>query len=114
MSQLSRTVIDLDGNDVAMGLAGEQDAHLKILEQRLDCKLTLRGNVLILEGEVDSVEQARAAIDELLTVIRDGRPLDPAIVESLMDSPSTRRASRPRSTATSSGRTAAVRSARAP
>jgi phosphate starvation-inducible PhoH-like protein len=80
-----RTVIDLDGNSIALALAGEHDAHLKILEQRLDCKLTLRGNVLILEGQDDAVGKARAALDELLTVIRSGRPLSPAMVESLMD-----------------------------
>ena len=48
---MARTVIDLDSNSEALALAGEHDAHLKILEQRLDCRLTLRGNVLILEGE---------------------------------------------------------------
>ena len=31
------------------------------------------------------MDKARAAIDELLTVIRGGRPLNPAMVESLMD-----------------------------
>ena len=41
--------------------------------------------MLILEGETDAVEKARAAIEELLTVIRGGRPLNPGIVESLMD-----------------------------
>ncbi len=85
MTQVSRTVIDLDSNSLAMALAGEQDAHLKILEQRLDCRLTLRGNVLILEGEVEAVEKARAAIEELLAVIRGGRPINAGIVESLMD-----------------------------
>ena len=85
MTPVSRMVIDLDSNNVALGLAGEHDAHLKILEQRLDCTLTLRGNVLILEGDTDAVEKARAAIDELLTVIQSGRPLNPGIVESLMD-----------------------------
>jgi len=82
---MSRTVIDLDSNSDALDLAGEHDAHLKILEQRLDCKLTLRGNVLMLEGELAAVEKARAAVEELLTVIRSGRPINPAIVESLMD-----------------------------
>jgi len=80
-----RTVIDLDGNSVALALAGEHDAHLKILEQRLDCKLTLRGNVLILEGPDEAVGKARAALEELVAVIRSGRPLSPAMVESLMD-----------------------------
>ena len=51
MAPVSRTVIDLDSNSVALALAGEHDAHLKVLEQRLDCTLTLRGNVLILEGD---------------------------------------------------------------
>jgi phosphate starvation-inducible PhoH-like protein len=85
VTPVTRMVIDLDSNSVALGLAGEHDAHLKILEQRLDCTLTLRGNVLILEGDTDAVEKARAAIDELLTVIQSGRPINPGIVESLMD-----------------------------
>jgi phosphate starvation-inducible protein PhoH and related proteins len=83
--QVTRTVIDLDSNNVAQALAGEHDAHLKILERRLDCGLTLRGNVLILEGPDEAVGRARAALDELLTVIRSGRPVNPAMVESLMD-----------------------------
>ena len=85
MAQVTRTVIDLDSNNVAQALAGEHDAHLKILERRLDCTLTLRGNVLILEGPDEAVGRARAALDELLTVIRSGRPVNPAMVESLMD-----------------------------
>jgi phosphate starvation-inducible PhoH-like protein len=85
VTQVTRTVIDLDGNSVAQALAGEHDAHLKILERRLDCTLTLRGNVLILEGPDDAVGRARAALEELLTVIRSGRPVNPAMVESLMD-----------------------------
>ena len=85
MTPVVRTVIDLDGNSIALALAGEHDAHLKILEQRLDCKLTLRGNVLILEGPDEAVGKARAALEELVAVIRSGRPLSPAMVESLMD-----------------------------
>lgn len=85
MTQITRTVIDLDSNNVAQALAGEHDAHLKILERRLDCTLTLRGNVLMLEGPDEAVGRARAALDELLTVIRSGRPVNPAMVESLMD-----------------------------
>jgi len=85
VTQVTRTVIDLDSNSVAQALAGEQDAHLKILERRLDCTLTLRGNVLILDGPAEAVARARAALDELLTVIRSGRPVNPAMVESLME-----------------------------
>ena len=80
-----RTVIDLDSNSTALALAGEHDAHLKILEQRLDCSLTLRGNVLTLDGAVEAVDKARSAVDELIAVIRTGRPVNAPIVESLMD-----------------------------
>lgn len=80
-----REIIELENNGVALALAGEHDGHLKILERRLDCGLTLRGNVLTLEGPDDAVERAQAAIEELLAVIASGRPLSPAIVESLMD-----------------------------
>jgi len=82
---VARTVIHLESNSEALALAGEHDAHLKILEQRLDCRLTLRGDMLILEGEPGAVDKAQAAIEELLEVVRTGRPLSPAIVESLMD-----------------------------
>lgn len=82
---MARTVIHLESNSEALALAGEHDAHLKILEQRLDCRLTLRGDMLILEGEPGAVDKAQAAIEELLEVVRTGRPLSPAIVESLMD-----------------------------
>jgi phosphate starvation-inducible PhoH-like protein len=81
----ARSVIELESNAEALTLAGEHDAHLRILEQRLDCRITLRGDVVTLEGGADAVTKARAALDELLTVIRSGRPLSPAIVESLMD-----------------------------
>ena len=85
MPEATRTVIELDSNALALGLAGEHDAHLRVIEARLDCRLTLRGNVLTLEGEPVAVAKARAALEELLTVIRSGRPLNPAMVESLMD-----------------------------
>jgi len=80
-----KRVVDLEDNGVALVLAGEHDAHLKILEQRLDCDLTLRGNVLTFEGTAAPVAKAVAAVQELLTVIRSGRPVSPAMVESLMD-----------------------------
>ena len=80
-----RTVIDLDSNSTALALAGEHDAHLKILEQRLDCSLILRGNILTLDGADEAVDKARSAVDELIAVIRSGRPVNAPIVESLMD-----------------------------
>ena len=85
MAESVHTALNLESNAEALALAGEHDANLKILEARLDCRLTLRGDVLMFEGEEKRVAKAEAAIAELLTVIRSGRPVSPAIVESLMD-----------------------------
>jgi phosphate starvation-inducible PhoH-like protein len=80
-----RVTQELESNALALSLAGEHDAHLKILERRLDCMLTLRGNQLIFEGSANDVDKAQAAVQELLSVIRSGRTVSPPMVESLMD-----------------------------
>jgi phosphate starvation-inducible PhoH-like protein len=80
-----KKLIDLEDNDTALALAGEHDAHLKILEQRLDCDLTLRGTMLTFDGAGAAVDKSVAAVEELLAVIRSGRSVSPAMVESLMD-----------------------------
>ena len=85
MPAVTHSAVDLGANSIALALAGEHDANLKILEDRLACTLTMRGNVLLLDGEQEAVTQACSAIEELISVIRSGRPLSPAIVESLMD-----------------------------
>ncbi|MGO8683941.1 MAG: PhoH family protein, partial [Thermoleophilia bacterium] len=80
-----RVTDELESNSLALALAGEHDAHLRVLAQRLDCTVTLRGNQLIFAGSPANVAKARSAIHELLTVIRSGRAVNPAMVESLMD-----------------------------
>ncbi len=82
--QTDRVVIDLAGNDTALAFAGERDAHLRIIEKYLSCRLVLRGDQLTLEGEAEAVARAHEALCEVVKVIRAGRPLTPEIVESLM------------------------------
>ena len=45
-----RTQIELS-NEVAAELAGSQDAVLRALEEHLDCKVFLRGNLITFDGE---------------------------------------------------------------
>jgi phosphate starvation-inducible protein PhoH len=45
-----RTQVELS-NEVAVELAGSQDAVLRALQAHLDCKVYLRGNVLTFDGE---------------------------------------------------------------
>jgi phosphate starvation-inducible protein PhoH and related proteins len=82
---MKRTTVDLEDNQTAQTVAGEHDAHLKILERALSCRITQRGTMLILEGEEPQVDKAVAAVGELVGVIRSGRPLNAAMVESLTD-----------------------------
>jgi len=72
--------IDLD-NNVAALLVGENDKHLRALEQLLDPDISLRGNQLTLEGTESEVERGEAMIDELLALLRSGQSLDRATLE---------------------------------
>jgi phosphate starvation-inducible PhoH-like protein len=77
--------MEIGDNATALALAGEHDAHLKVLEAALDCDVTLRGNQIILQGSDADVQQARSVIDELLQVIALGRPVNVQMVESLVE-----------------------------
>ncbi len=72
--------IDLD-NRVAALLVGENDKHLRALEQLLESEISLRGNQLTIEGTESEVERGEAMIDELLALLRSGQSLDRATLE---------------------------------
>jgi phosphate starvation-inducible protein PhoH and related proteins len=72
--------IDLD-NRVAALLVGENDSHLRALEQLLDCDISLRGNQLTLEGTGPEVERGEALVQELVGLLRSGQSLDRATLE---------------------------------
>jgi phosphate starvation-inducible PhoH-like protein len=81
---MTQTTIQLGDNAEALALAGEHDANLRVLERELRCQVALRGDQLRLSGDEAGVEQAAAVVGELLLVIRAGRPIDAAAVESLV------------------------------
>ena len=85
MAGRARVTDEIESNAIALALAGGNDANLRVIAQRLDCTVTLRGNQLIFEGKAEDVDKAQAALHELLTVVRSGRDVSPAMVESLMD-----------------------------
>ncbi|HLA80768.1 MAG TPA: hypothetical protein VJP78_03925, partial [Thermoleophilia bacterium] len=79
-AQDSSRQIDLD-NRVAALLVGENDAHLRALEDLLSCDISLRGNRLMLEGPACEVERGEALVEELLTLLQSGQDLDRATLE---------------------------------
>jgi len=72
--------IDLD-NQVAALLVGEHDAHLRALEDLLQCDITLRGNRLTLDGATAEVARGEALVEELVTLLRSGQDLDSSTLE---------------------------------
>lgn len=70
----------LNNSAEAMGLLGLEDAHIKMLEDRLGGKCVVRGEELIVSGNPSEVERTEAAISELLAMVRNGHGLTPADV----------------------------------
>jgi len=70
-------------NDVAAELAGAQDAVLRALEEHLDCKLYLRGNLLTLEGEEAAVKTGERVVRELSDLIVRGHQIGPGTITAV-------------------------------
>jgi phosphate starvation-inducible PhoH-like protein len=77
-----KKTIEID-NEVMIELAGEHDATLRALEDKLRCEFGVRGNVISLEGDKQDVERGRAIIEELVELISAGHVIDVETVESV-------------------------------
>jgi phosphate starvation-inducible protein PhoH and related proteins len=77
-----RTQIELD-NVVAAELAGSNDAVLRTLEAHLDCEVFLRGNVVTLDGDEETVAAAKVVVSELSDLIGDGHEIAPGTIEAV-------------------------------
>jgi phosphate starvation-inducible protein PhoH and related proteins len=71
-------------NDLAAGLAGEHDAMLRALEERLQARVYLRGNLLTLDGEPEALETGARVIAELGMLAPSGHPLDEATLSAVI------------------------------
>jgi phosphate starvation-inducible protein PhoH and related proteins len=79
---LARRQLEID-NAIATELAGSADATLRRLEQRLDCEVYLRGNVVTLDGEPESVAAGQSMVEELVGLIERGEGLEPSTVDAV-------------------------------
>jgi phosphate starvation-inducible PhoH-like protein len=77
--------IILGNSTEAMNLLGFEDAHLRILEERLGGKCIVRGEDMTIIGTDQVVERTRNAVNELLTMVRKGHSLTPADVTYIVD-----------------------------
>ena len=81
-ASLARRQLTLD-NAVAAELAGSEDSVLRALEDRLDCDVHLRGNVLTLDGDAGDVQTAATVVDELVELIEQGHEIAPGTIEAV-------------------------------
>jgi phosphate starvation-inducible protein PhoH and related proteins len=70
-------------NEVATELAGANDAIIKTLEERLECEIFLRGNVLTLSGEEGEVAVGETVVSEVADLVRQGHELAPGTIEAI-------------------------------
>jgi phosphate starvation-inducible PhoH-like protein len=79
---MARRQLELS-NEVAAELAGAQDAILKTLEEHLSANIFLRGNVVTLDGDAESVQLAATVVRELSELVSRGHEIGPATIESV-------------------------------
>jgi phosphate starvation-inducible PhoH-like protein len=79
---LARRTLTID-NELAAELAGSGDEVLRRLEDRLDCNLYLRGNVITLDGEEQQLAAGQSMVEELIGLVERGEDLEPQTVDAV-------------------------------
>jgi phosphate starvation-inducible PhoH-like protein len=77
-----RTQLELP-DDVAVELAGSQDAVLRALQAHLDCKVFLRGNLLTFDGEEGDTNVGEQVVRELSELISRGHQIGPGTIAAV-------------------------------
>jgi phosphate starvation-inducible protein PhoH and related proteins len=71
--------IQVPSNQLMMGLLGQRDEYMRVVEQSFDVSIHVRGNEISLEGR--EAEQAAQVIRELVLVLEHGQGLEPVTVK---------------------------------
>jgi phosphate starvation-inducible protein PhoH and related proteins len=77
-----RTQLELP-NDVAAELAGSQDSVLRALEEHLQCKVFLRGNLVTFDGEEGETTIGERVVRELSELISRGHQIGPGTIAAV-------------------------------
>lgn len=76
MEELASARLALDDNDQAMRLFGHTDTHLRAIEEKFPVRLVARGNEVFITGPGIAVKRVKRLFQELITVLRQGQPLE--------------------------------------
>ncbi len=70
-------------NDAAAALTADSDAILRALEESADCGVFLRGNVITLDGEAETVQRAATVMRELSELVDNGHEISPGTISAV-------------------------------
>jgi phosphate starvation-inducible PhoH-like protein len=70
-------------NDVAAALTGSGDQTLRALESQVGCPLFVRGNVITLDGDAESVAAASIIVRELANLVQQGHNVDAEMIRTV-------------------------------
>ena len=79
-----RVVVPFEDNRFLPRLLGEHDAHLALIEDRLDIQARAHGNVIILEGSESGCNLARDVLEELYTRLQKGGEVSAGDIDGLI------------------------------
>ena len=79
-----RVVVPFEDNRFLPRLLGEHDAHLALIEDRLDVQARAHGNVIILEGSESGCDLARDVLEELYTRLQKGGEVSAGDIDGLI------------------------------
>ena len=74
------SVLRFDDNALLQNLCGERNSNLKLVEEALQVKASLRGDQITLFGEESDVRLAKRVLEELYDLLSEGYPLYPSDV----------------------------------
>jgi phosphate starvation-inducible protein PhoH and related proteins len=77
-----RTQLELP-DDVAVELAGSQDSVLRALQEHLDCKVFLRGNLLTFDGDETDTSAGERVVREISDLIARGHQISPGTIAAV-------------------------------
>ena len=79
-----RIVVPFEDNRLLTQVLGEYDAHLAMIEERLEISAHAHGNIVTLTGDAARSEMARSVLAALYERAQKGEPIGPGDVDGLI------------------------------
>ena len=81
MNKKQENKLEFDDIRLANHLFGVQGAHTRLIAERTDTKIHVKGNSLLIQGDEIGVSLARQVLEELYALLKKGYPLYPSDID---------------------------------